>query len=121
MHLLIILLQQLLGMLPGSKKVPQPEVVRKSSAPNAGEPDACGRIAPSLSGWMTPFESFLCCATGLRCATGPRLTPAAALWWVVGRPFEPAARLRLSIAGLPTAIPRARPYSLAAGERRPRR
>jgi hypothetical protein len=59
MHLLIILLQQLLGMLPSSKQVPQPEVVRKGSAsPNSGEPDACGRIAPSLCGWMTPFKQL---------------------------------------------------------------
>jgi hypothetical protein len=69
MHLLIILLQQLLGMLPGSKKVPQPEVVRKTGTnpktganPNPGEPDACGRIAPPLSGWMTPFEALHCVA-----------------------------------------------------------
>ena len=59
MHLLIILLQQLLGMLPSSKQVPQPEVVRNGGAsPNSGEPDACGRIAPSLCGWMTPFKQL---------------------------------------------------------------
>jgi hypothetical protein len=57
MHLLIILLQQLLGMLPSSKQVPQPEVVRNGGAsPNPGEPDACGRIALPLCGWMTPFK-----------------------------------------------------------------
>lgn len=56
MHLLIILLQQLLGMLPSSKQVPQPEVVRKGSAPNSGEPDACGRVVVPLGGWMTPFR-----------------------------------------------------------------
>ncbi len=109
MHLLIILLQQLLGMLPGSKKVPQPEVVRKGSAtPNAGEPDACGRIAPSLCGWMTPFAGFLC---------------------VAARPLAPAAVQRSSIApssmaGLSSqrasrAPLRARPS--AASRRRPRR
>ena len=59
MHLLIILLQQLLGMLPGSKQVPQAEVVTGGSAkPNAGEPDACLRIAMPLCGWMTPFEAY---------------------------------------------------------------
>ena len=59
MHLLIILLQQLLGMLPGSKQVPQAEVVRNGGAnPNSGEPDACGRIDLPLGGWMTPFETF---------------------------------------------------------------
>lgn len=48
MHLLIILLQQLLGMLPSSKQVPQPEVVRNGGGSNGGEsdaygsPDACG-------------------------------------------------------------------------------
>ncbi|HWB12340.1 MAG TPA: hypothetical protein VG826_24150 [Pirellulales bacterium] len=116
MHLLIILLQQLLGMLPGSKKVPQPEVVRNGSAnPSAGEPDACGRIAPSLCGWMTPFESFLCCANS------PRVTPAAALCWVVGWALVPAARLHFSIGGPPAAVLRAHPCSPAASERRPRR
>ena len=94
MHLLIILLQQLLGMLPGSKKVPQPEVVRKSSAnPNAGEPDACGRIAPSLCGWMTPFERVL-----WDCAIGARLTPAA--WRVTGRPLAPAMRVLIPMPKL---------------------
>lgn len=64
MHLLIILLQQLLGMLPGSKQVPQAEVVRNGGAnPNSGEPDACGRIDLPLGGWMTPFET-LCDAAG---------------------------------------------------------
>jgi len=59
MHLLIILLQQLLGMLPGSKTVPQAEVVRNGGAnPNSGEPDACGGIAMPHCGWMTPFEAF---------------------------------------------------------------
>jgi len=59
MHLLIILLQQLLGMLPGSKQVPQAEVVTGGSAtPNSGEPDACLRIAMPLCGWMTPFEAY---------------------------------------------------------------
>ncbi|HEX7380220.1 MAG TPA: hypothetical protein VF278_24095 [Pirellulales bacterium] len=48
MHLLIILLQQLLGMLPSSKQVPQPEVVRNGGGSNSGDsdayggPDACG-------------------------------------------------------------------------------
>ena len=57
MHLLIILLQQLLGMLPGAKQVPQPEVVRKGSpSSNSAEPDAYGRVVPTLDGWMTPFE-----------------------------------------------------------------
>jgi hypothetical protein len=59
MHLLIILLQQLLGMLPGAKQVPQPEVVRKGSpSSNSAEPDAYGRVVPTLDGWMTPFKVF---------------------------------------------------------------
>lgn len=62
MHLLIILLQQLLGMLP-SKKVPQPEVVRSGnqaagSASAGPEPDACARLRPApdlaRTSWMTP-------------------------------------------------------------------
>lgn len=54
MHLLIVLLQQLLGMLPGSKKALQPEAVRKGNPNPAGsEPDACQRVAPSNQGWMT--------------------------------------------------------------------
>lgn len=120
MHLLIILLQQLLGMLPGSKKVPQPEVVRKGSAnPNAGEPDACGRIAPSLCGWMTPFESFLDweLALSLRHAVGGRLSPA--LCCVAGRPFVLAARVRMSVWDIRVAALRAHPSSPAAS--RPRR
>jgi hypothetical protein len=117
MHLLIILLQQLLGMLPGSKKVPQPEVVRKSSAnPNAGEPDACGRIVPSLCGWMTPFERFL--SLDSCCANGPRLTLAACS--AAGRPLGPFARVRMSIWGISVAALRAHPSSPAASQRRPR-
>lgn len=58
MHLLIVLLQQLLGMLPSGKKVLQPEVARKKIAhdgtpkPTGSEPDACARFARSRS-WMT--------------------------------------------------------------------
>lgn len=54
MHLLIVLLQQLLGMLPGAKKALQPEVVRKGNpTPTGSEPDACRRLAASNQGWMT--------------------------------------------------------------------
>lgn len=54
MHLLIVLLQQLLGMLPGAKKALQPEAVRKGNPNPAGsEPDACQRVAPSNQIWMT--------------------------------------------------------------------
>ena len=54
MHLLIVLLQQLLGMLPGAKKALQPEVVRKGNPPPTGsEPDACRGVAASNQGWMT--------------------------------------------------------------------
>jgi hypothetical protein len=97
MHLLIILLQQLLGMLPGSKKVPQPEVVHKGSAnPNVGEPDACGRIDLPLGGWMTPFE---------------------ALKFAAGRPLAPAfVRWRVSMAALRAH----RPAPAGAGARWPR-
>lgn len=61
MHLLIILLQQLLGMLPSSKQVPQPEVVRNGGNPNNGEADAfrsdaCQSIALPFCGWLTPFR-----------------------------------------------------------------
>ena len=54
MHLLIILLQQLLGMLPGSKKAPQAEVVR-TRQPNSSssESDAFQRLGVSQDGWMT--------------------------------------------------------------------
>lgn len=57
MHLLIILLQQLLGMLPSSKKAPQGEVVR-TRQPNssAAETDACQRRTISNDGWMTIFR-----------------------------------------------------------------
>jgi hypothetical protein len=59
MHLLIILLQQLLGMLPG-KKVPQPEVARSGnpatgSAPAGPEADAFARLRPPPASWMTPY------------------------------------------------------------------
>lgn len=59
MHLLIVLLQQLLGMLSGAKKVLQPEAVRSAAQgsgtpnPNGSEPDACLRVAGSHDGWMT--------------------------------------------------------------------
>ena len=59
MHLLIILLQQLLGMLPSSKKAPQGEVVR-TRQPNssAAETDACQGQSISNDGWMTIFRGF---------------------------------------------------------------
>lgn len=59
MHLLIILLQQLLGMLPSSKKAPQGEVVR-TRQPNssAAETDACQRQSISNDGWMTIFRGY---------------------------------------------------------------
>lgn len=77
MHLLIILLQQLLGMLP-SKKVPQPEVVRSgnpaSGSATAGpEPDAFARLRP-LTSWMTP------CLNVLRFALSARPWPCADRW-----------------------------------------
>jgi hypothetical protein len=64
MHLLVILLQQLLGMLPGGKKAPQPEAVpvRRS---NPRGPDSAARHDGNVSqfrwdsriDWMTvpPF------------------------------------------------------------------
>lgn len=54
MHLLIVLLQQLLGMLPSAKKVLQPEAVRQGTPkPTGSEPDACSRIARSTQSWDT--------------------------------------------------------------------
>jgi len=54
MHLLIIILQQLLGMLPSSKQATQPEVVRRERPqPNGSEPDACLRLARPIIGWMS--------------------------------------------------------------------
>jgi hypothetical protein len=54
MHLLIILLQQLLGMLPGSKKAPQAEVVRtRQPSSSSSESDAFQRLGVSQDGWMT--------------------------------------------------------------------
>lgn len=54
MHLLIVLLQQLLGMLPSAKKVLQPEVVRKGTPkPTGSEPDAYSGVARSGQSWMT--------------------------------------------------------------------
>src|SRR5487761_570206 len=59
MHLLIVLLQQLLGMLPGAKKVLQPEVVRQGTpSPTGSEPDACLRLARSNQGWMTISQAL---------------------------------------------------------------
>lgn len=64
MHLLVILLQQLLGLLPGGKKAPQPEAVpvRRS---NPRVPDSAARHDGNVSqfhwgsrmDWMTvpPF------------------------------------------------------------------
>jgi len=63
MHLLIIILQQLLGMLPSSKQAPQAEVVRRERPqPNGSEADACLRLAPPIAGWM----SVLTVLEGLR-------------------------------------------------------
>ncbi len=59
MHLLIILLQQLLGMFPSSKKAPQAEVVR-TRQPNssAAQTDACQRQSVSKESWMTIFRGY---------------------------------------------------------------
>jgi hypothetical protein len=108
MHLLIILLQQLLGMLPSSKQVPQPEVVRNGSAsPNSGEPDACGRIALPLYGWMTPFNP-------LHIVAGLHLTAWAGRLAVPGRSVYPPGVLRQ----VGRAALRARGPSPDCGERR---
>jgi hypothetical protein len=45
MHLLIIILQQLLGMLPSEKKVPAAEVVRpRQPDPRGSDPNAYNRL-----------------------------------------------------------------------------
>jgi len=68
MHLLIIILQQLLGMLPSSKQAPQAEVVRRERPQrerpqaNGSEGDACLRLASPITGWM----SVLTVLEGLR-------------------------------------------------------
>jgi hypothetical protein len=61
MHLLLVLLQQLLGMLPSSKQAPQGEVVRNRQ-PNESrsEPDAFERLGLSQGGWMTTLPGRLC-------------------------------------------------------------
>ena len=61
MHLLLILLQQLLGMLPSAKQAPQGEVVR-TRQPNEtrSEPDAYRRLGLSKDGWMTTLPGCLC-------------------------------------------------------------
>lgn len=61
MHLLLILLQQLLGMLPSAKQAPQGEVVR-TRQPNESrsEPDAYRRLGLSQGGWMTTLPGRLC-------------------------------------------------------------
>lgn len=61
MHLLLILLQQLLGMLPSAKQAPQGEVVR-TRQPNESrsEPDAFRRLGLSQDGWMTTLPGCLC-------------------------------------------------------------
>ena len=61
MHLLLVLLQQLLGMLPSAKQAPQGEVVR-TRQPNESrsEPDACQRRGLSVDGWMTTLPGRLC-------------------------------------------------------------
>ena len=103
MHLLIILLQQLLGMLPGSKQVPQAEVVAGGSAkPSSGEPDACLRIAMPLCGWMTPFETY-------QFVPGRPQAAACARW-------RPDMLWRLSIAALRAR----RPWSATGGVGWPR-
>jgi hypothetical protein len=51
MHLLVILLQQLLGMLPGGKKAPQPEAVPVRHSNNRGSDSA-----PRHDGKMSQFH-----------------------------------------------------------------
>jgi hypothetical protein len=56
MHLLIIILQQLLGMLPSGKseKAPQTEVVRpQGQAPRGCDGSACVGLPIPMGGWMT--------------------------------------------------------------------
>ena len=50
MHLLVILLQQLLGMLHGAKQVPQPEVVRKRQPESPGSKTR-GSDASAIVAW----------------------------------------------------------------------
>lgn len=73
MHLLLILLQQLLGMLPSSKQAPQGEVVR-TRQPNESrsEPDAFGRLGLSQGGWMTTLPGRLCAEDNPPNATAAR-------------------------------------------------
>jgi hypothetical protein len=117
MHLLIILLQQLLGMLPSSKQVPQPEVVRKGSAsPNSGEPDACGRIALPLCGWMTPFKPLHIAAGQLSTAwSGRRIASASPV-------FGPETIWHFGIAALRArgAVADRVRWSTAGGRRTPK-
>ncbi len=90
MHLLIIILQQLLGMLPSSKQAPQAEVVRRERPqPKGSEPDACLRRAclrlaclrraRPIIGWMSVLAvlswSSLAFATAARGPSSRRFAP----------------------------------------------
>jgi hypothetical protein len=58
MHLLIIILQQLLGMLPSGKseKAPQTETVRpQGQAPRGYDRSACVGLPIPMGGWMTGY------------------------------------------------------------------
>ena len=80
MHLLLVLLQQLLGMLPSAKQAPQGEVVR-TRQPNdsRSEPDAFQRLGLSQDGWMTTLPGCLCaedCPPIARAVGRPADSPA---------------------------------------------
>jgi hypothetical protein len=56
MHLLIIILQQLLGLLPSSegKKAPQVELARPPrQSPHGSDPSPCLGLLLPPAGWMT--------------------------------------------------------------------
>jgi len=98
MHLLIIILQQLLGMLPSSKQAPQAEVVRRERPqPNGSEGDACLRLAPPKNGWMsvlTVLEGLRhrpFCAVMVRRDRPARIVVASATRRAAGRFLESLA------------------------------
>lgn len=112
MHLLIILLQQLLGMLP-SKKVPQPEVVRSGnpaagSAPTGPEPDACARLRPPQTSWMTPcLNVFWLAVFTSPSATRWSMVRLGTVPWRIAPTFALSASTALAaVAGLARSAPR---------------
>lgn len=71
MHLLVIILQQLLGLLRAKQKAPQPEVVRRDDrASNAPQADACQRLELNELASVTSAPSWQALSTGRATTVG---------------------------------------------------